>query len=332
MYAVPDQAGKIVVVTGANSGTGQEAARRLAAAGAHVVMAVRTVAKGERARAEILAAQPGARLEVLRLDLADLASVRAVRRRRDRPRQPARPADQQRRRDGPADPDDHRRRLRAAVRQQLPRAVRAHHAAAARCCSPRRRPRVVTMSSVIASYGRIRFDDLQWERALPPQPGLRPVQAGRPDPRPAPRRPVAAERGWPLISIGAHPGYTRTNLQTAGASLGRTGAEADAVQRLRPPALVLHHPALAGVRPGTEPLLYAAADPEPSTAATTARRRWFGLVGPTTAVRAPRRARDAATAPGCGPRPSALRARLSRPELHVHGDVQGPGMDGQPEP
>ena len=39
MYAVPDQAGKLVVVTGANSGTGREAARRLAGAGAHVVMA-----------------------------------------------------------------------------------------------------------------------------------------------------------------------------------------------------------------------------------------------------------------------------------------------------
>ena len=75
MYAVPDQAGKLVVVTGANSGTGREATRRLAGAGAHVVMAVRTVAKGEGARDEILAAQPGARLEVRRIDLADLASV-----------------------------------------------------------------------------------------------------------------------------------------------------------------------------------------------------------------------------------------------------------------
>ena len=74
MYAVPDQAGKLVVVTGANSGTGREAVRRLAGAGADVVMAVRTVAKGERARDEILAAQPGARLEVRRIDLADLAS------------------------------------------------------------------------------------------------------------------------------------------------------------------------------------------------------------------------------------------------------------------
>ena len=75
MYAVPEQESKLVVVTGANSGTGREAARRLAGAGAHVVMAVRTIAKGERAREEILAEQPGARLEVRRIDLADLASV-----------------------------------------------------------------------------------------------------------------------------------------------------------------------------------------------------------------------------------------------------------------
>src|SRR5689334_17991611 len=76
MYAVPDQTGRRAVVTGANSGTGKEATRRLAAAGAHVVMAVRTIAKGEAARAEILTAHPQAQLEIRRLDLADLASVR----------------------------------------------------------------------------------------------------------------------------------------------------------------------------------------------------------------------------------------------------------------
>ena len=59
MYIVPDQSGKLAVVTGANSGTGKEATRRLAGAGARVVMAVRTLAKGEQARAEILAAAPG---------------------------------------------------------------------------------------------------------------------------------------------------------------------------------------------------------------------------------------------------------------------------------
>ena len=76
MYTVPDQTGRLAVVTGANSGTGREAAERLAAAGARVVLAVRTVAKGDAARDEILAAHPDARVEVRRVDLADLASVR----------------------------------------------------------------------------------------------------------------------------------------------------------------------------------------------------------------------------------------------------------------
>ena len=42
MYLVPDLTGRTAVVTGANSGTGKEAAARLAGAGAHVVLAVRS--------------------------------------------------------------------------------------------------------------------------------------------------------------------------------------------------------------------------------------------------------------------------------------------------
>lgn len=77
MYNVPSQAGRRIIVTGSNSGTGKEAAKRLAGAGAHVVLAVRTIGKGEAARDEILTAHPGASVEVRALDLADLASVRA---------------------------------------------------------------------------------------------------------------------------------------------------------------------------------------------------------------------------------------------------------------
>lgn len=50
-----------------------EAARKLAGAGARVILAVWTVAKGEQARAHLLAARPDADVEVRRIHLADLA-------------------------------------------------------------------------------------------------------------------------------------------------------------------------------------------------------------------------------------------------------------------
>jgi len=69
---LPRLDGRTVVVTGANSGIGRTAAGAFAAAGAHVVLAVRDPARGEQAAATL----EGER-EVRRLDLADLASVRA---------------------------------------------------------------------------------------------------------------------------------------------------------------------------------------------------------------------------------------------------------------
>ena len=69
---LPDLAGRTIVVTGASSGLGAVTARELARAGAHVVLAVRDTAKGER----VAAAFTGD-WEVRELDLASLASVRA---------------------------------------------------------------------------------------------------------------------------------------------------------------------------------------------------------------------------------------------------------------
>ena len=81
-------------------------------------------------------------------------------------------------------------------------------------------PRVVTMSSGVASYGRIRFDDLQWKRGY--RPNLAYAQSKLADLMLTLRlADLAARHGWNLMSNAAHPGFTRTNLQTAGASLGR---------------------------------------------------------------------------------------------------------------
>ncbi|GII56552.1 oxidoreductase [Planotetraspora thailandica] len=75
---VPDQRGRVAVITGGNTGIGFETARVLAARGASVVLAVRDLDKGKRAAAEITTATPGADVTVQRLDLASLASVRAA--------------------------------------------------------------------------------------------------------------------------------------------------------------------------------------------------------------------------------------------------------------
>jgi NAD(P)-dependent dehydrogenase (short-subunit alcohol dehydrogenase family) len=69
---IPDQSGRTVIVTGANSGIGRAAARALAARGAHVVLAVRSVAKGQETAARVQGST-----EVRELDLANLESVRA---------------------------------------------------------------------------------------------------------------------------------------------------------------------------------------------------------------------------------------------------------------
>jgi NAD(P)-dependent dehydrogenase (short-subunit alcohol dehydrogenase family) len=301
MYQVPDQAGKLIVVTGANSGTGREATRRLAAAGARVVMAVRTVAKGEQARAEILAGQPDAQLEIRRLDLADLGTVKQF---ADGLIAAGTPVDVLINNAGVMAPPT-RMTTADGFELQFGSNFLGPFALTMRLlplvlAAPA--PRVVTMSSGVASYGRIRFDDPQWKRGRY-SPNLAYAQSKLADLMMTVHlADVATRNGWNLISNGAHPGFTRTNLQTAGASLGRDR-----------PAWTPFNSSLnplpsQGVEQGAEPLLYAAADPAAVNGGYYGPSRWFGLVGPAIAVRPPRRARDAATA-----------ARLWREAEHLTG-------------
>jgi NAD(P)-dependent dehydrogenase (short-subunit alcohol dehydrogenase family) len=287
MDAVPDQAGKLVVVTGANSGTGKEAARRLAEAGAHVVMAVRTIARGEQAREEILARHPGAELDVRRIDLADLASVGEF---ADGLIADGVPVDVLVNNAGVMAPptrmttaDDFELQFGSnflgpfALTMRLLPLVLAAPA-----------PRVVTMSSGVASYGRIRFGDPQWTRGY--RPNLAYAQSKLADLMMTLHlAELASQRRWNLMSNAAHPGFTRTNLQSAGASLGRDTPK-------RTPFNSFSFLPSQQVGPGTEPLLYAATSADAVNGGYYGPSRWFGLVGPTTTVRPPRRARDTATA------------------------------------
>ncbi|PZG17229.1 SDR family NAD(P)-dependent oxidoreductase [Nonomuraea aridisoli] len=77
-HDVPDQQGRVAVITGANTGIGFETARVLAGCGASVIMAVRDADRGKRAAARIAADVSGADVSVLRLDLASLASIRSA--------------------------------------------------------------------------------------------------------------------------------------------------------------------------------------------------------------------------------------------------------------
>ncbi|MFF1277105.1 oxidoreductase [Streptomyces marokkonensis] len=209
---IPDQTERVFVVTGANSGLGLATTRALARKGGHVILAVRDEAKGHRAAAEITAEQPGAALEVRRLDLADLDSVRAF-------------ADQLR--------ADHRRLdvlVNNAGVMAPPRSLSAQGHELQFACNhlghfaltgllldlltDGNDPRVVTVSSTNHRQGQLHFDDLSGRRTYSPMRYYNQSKfANAVFGRELHRRLTAAHS--PVRSLLAHPGYTSTNLQTS---------------------------------------------------------------------------------------------------------------------
>jgi len=285
MYQVPDQRGQYIVVTGANSGTGKEAAKRLAEAGADVILAVRTPAKGEQAKAEFLAAHPGAHVEVRELDLADLSSVRAF---STALIDEGRPLDVLVNNAGVMNIPQ---RMESADGFELQLATNflgpfALTVELLPLLLTARSPRVVTMSSGAANWARIDFDDLQSLRAYGPTRAY--GQSKLADMLMMTHlADLATERQWPLMSVGAHPGYTRTNLMTSGPNLG--GGRPGFLEALAYKVIPSQD-----TEQGSEPLLYAAAGRDAVNGGYYGPR--WGLVGPAKVVSLPRPGRNKAAA------------------------------------
>lgn len=74
---IPDLTGKVIIITGGNSGLGYESAKQFVQHGAEVIIACRDMLKGQQAVDTITANYPTAKLSAVKLDLADLSSVRA---------------------------------------------------------------------------------------------------------------------------------------------------------------------------------------------------------------------------------------------------------------
>ncbi|MEJ7629647.1 MAG: oxidoreductase [Nocardioidaceae bacterium] len=196
---IPDQTGRSVVVTGANSGIGLAATTQLANAGAHVVLAVRDTARGERAAESV----PGS-TEVRRLDLADLASVRQFAADLDRP-------------------VDVLLNNAGVMATPFGRTVDGFerqigtnhlgHFALTNLLLARLTDRVVTMSSLMHKNGRVRADDLSWEHRRYRRWGAysQSKLANLLFAAELQRRLDSA--GSSVRSLAAHPGYAATNLQ-----------------------------------------------------------------------------------------------------------------------
>jgi NAD(P)-dependent dehydrogenase (short-subunit alcohol dehydrogenase family) len=250
---IPDQHGRMALVTGANTGIGFHQALELARKGAHVLLAARDPERGRTARSAILQELPAANVELVRLDLADLESVRHL-------------ADQLLDRDHGLDllinnagvmAVPQRQTTAQGFELQLGTNHLGHFALTGRLLPAllaRPVSRVVTVSSLNHRMGAIRLDDLQSERGYSPWQAYNQSKlANALLTLELDRRLRAA--GASTLSVGAHPGYSRTELQYRGPRLGGGGISAWA---LGPLTQLVGQPAARGALP----VLRAATDPQ----------------------------------------------------------------------
>jgi NAD(P)-dependent dehydrogenase (short-subunit alcohol dehydrogenase family) len=251
---IPDQTNRTALITGANAGIGYHTALQLAAKGATVLLASRNPERGRAARERILATVPEARVEMVALDLADLDSVHQL-------------ADHILASDDGLDVlvnnagvmgVPRRRTTAQGFELQFGTNHLGHFALTGRLLPAllaQPASRVVTVSSSMHRLGRLALEDPNSGR------GYRPWQAYNASKLANALFTLELDRrlraaGAATASVGAHPGYCRTGLQTSGPRLdGAGGVSARAV------ALFTRLTAQPAAQ-GALPVLRAATDPE----------------------------------------------------------------------
>jgi NAD(P)-dependent dehydrogenase (short-subunit alcohol dehydrogenase family) len=216
---VPDLTGKRAVVTGASDGMGLGMARRLAEAGAEVILPVRNRRKGEAAMARIRHAAPGADVSLRSLDLSSLDSVAAL---GDTLREEGRPIHILINNAGVMRPPN-RQTTADGYEIQLGTNHFGHFALVGRVLPLLRagRARVTSQISIAARRGAINWDDLNWERTYDVMRayvqskiafGLFGLELER----------RSRAQGWGITSNLSHPGVAPTSLLAARPEIGRS--------------------------------------------------------------------------------------------------------------
>jgi NAD(P)-dependent dehydrogenase (short-subunit alcohol dehydrogenase family) len=211
---IPDQTGRTILITGANSGLGLRSAEALAAAGARVLMACRNATKAAAAQQQVAAQATGPAPEVVPLDLSDLDDVATCAKRL---------ADDLERIDVlmnnagvMAVP---KARTAQGFEMQMGTNHLGHFALTGRILPlllAADAPRVITISSFGHKPGRIRWDDPNWEkgRYLAWPAYFQTKLANLLFTAELDRQ--AGEHGDRLLAAAAHPGYAATNLVASG--------------------------------------------------------------------------------------------------------------------